>query len=281
MTFASAIYEGTVRHRRFAPASHAFTYRVFMLYLDLAEIDRVFDGVPLWSACEKRFAAARFRRTDYFGDATRPLADCVREACAEVLGAAPQGPIRMLTNLRYFGYLNNPVTFYYCFDGSGQRVECVLAEVTNTPWGERHHYVIDNRAAVGRAPRDDDGVRVPIAATFAKVFHVSPFHPLDMTYVWRGNVPGDSLAVHMENHRDGIRMTDATLKFERREITRDALLALLRRYPLMTVQVVVGIYWQALQLFLKGVPFVGHPRRLRQIEPTDTFVLTIDKEISR
>ena len=244
--FASAIYEGTVRHRRFAPAAHEFIYRVFMLYIDLDEIDRLFDGVPLWSA--RRWAPAQFRRADYFGDVKRPIADCVREACAAVLGDPPRGPIRMLTNLRYFGYCKNPVTFYYCFDESSTNVVCVLAEVNNTPWNQRHHYVI--RAQATERLIDD---------RFAKAFHVSPFHPLDMDYVWRGNVPAKQLAVHMENHRDGGCVTDATLKLQRQEISRAALLSVLLRFPLMTAKVVLAIYWQALRLFLKGVPFFSHP----------------------
>jgi uncharacterized protein len=241
----SAIFEGTVRHRRFAPLPHSFCYRVFMMYLDLDEIETLFSGVPGWSA--GRPALAWFRRGDYFGDPHLPLANCVRAAVAAALGDPPRGPIRMLTNLRYFGFGINPVTFYYCFNEAGDSVEAVLAQVTNTPWRERHHYVLSGADARG-----------VIAQHFGKEFHVSPFHPIDMDYVWRGNTPAQNIAVHMANYRASNCVTDATLKLRRREITRGKLMSVLLRYPLMTLKVAAGIYWQALRLWIKGAPIYAH-----------------------
>jgi uncharacterized protein len=241
----SAIFEGTVRHRRFAPLRHSFCYRVFMMYLDLDEIETLFAGVPGWSA--QRPALGWFRRADYFGDPALPLSTCVRDAVAQVLGDPPRGPIRMLTNLRYFGIGINPVTFYYCFNEPGDRVEAILAQVTNTPWRERHHYVLKGADARG-----------VIEQHFDKEFHVSPFHPLEMDYVWRGNTPAHNIAVHMANYRAANCVTDATLKLRRREISRGALLAVLLRYPLMTLKVAAGIYWQALRLWIKGAPVYTH-----------------------
>src|ERR1019366_6516495 len=139
-TVRSCLYEGSVRHRRRAQVDDEFHYPLFMAYLDLDELPELFDGRWLWSA--RRPAVARFRRSDYLGDPEIPLSEAVRALVRERAGVALDGPIRLLTCLRYFGHCFNPVSFYYCFEPSGEHVRAVVAEVTNTPWGERHSYVM-------------------------------------------------------------------------------------------------------------------------------------------
>ncbi len=248
----SALYLGSVRHRRFAPRAHAFEYRLFMAYLDLAELDRVFRGHWLWSA--KRPALAWLKRSDYLGDPAVPLDQAVRDRVAQETGARPTGPIRMLTHLRYFGLCFNPVTFYYCFDATDKRVETIVAEITNTPWNERHAYVLTD--ALNEAPGSVRRYR------FGKRFHVSPFMDMAIDYDWRFNTPREALNVHMEDWQDGAKLFDATLTLERREIGSAALAHALIAFPLMTFKVIGGIYWQALRLWLKRVPFHTHPKPL-------------------
>ena len=245
---ASAIYEGTLRHRRFVPRSHEFSYRQSMLYLDVAELPELFRDVPLWSA--ERPALARWHRDDYLGPQEQDLGECVRARVAEELGRAPRGPVRMLTQCRFAGLCFNPITVYYCFDHEhgSERLDAIVAQVTNTPWGERHRSVIDCTDQPARQQ-----------TRFAKAYHVSPFNPLDMTYHWYSKRPGERLLVHLENHAGGHRHMDATLSLQRRPISRSALLALLWRRPSYAAQTVTRIYWQALQLWLKRSPVYPHP----------------------
>jgi DUF1365 family protein len=245
----SALYEGTVRHRRFTPVGHGFTYTLFMAYLDLSELDTVFRGRWLWSA--SRPAAARFRREDHLGEPNIPLDEAVRALVAQKTGRRPEGPIRLLTHLAYYGWCFNPVSFFYCFDRSGTRVETVVAEVSNTPWLERHCYVIPRGAGV------PDGGVIRFAAK--KEFHVSPFMGMDQSYEWLFRDPAERLSVHMTNLEAGRRVFDATMTLERREISGPALASALARWPFMTLKVVGAIHWQALKLWAKDVPVFTHP----------------------
>ena len=248
----SCIYEGRVRHRRYAPRRHVFEYSLFMMYLDLAELDALFDGRLLWS--QRRAAPARFRRSDYLGDPRIALPDAVSRLVEERTGAPCEGPIRLLTHPRYFGYGFNPVSLYFCFDTEGRSLRTIVAEVSNTPWGERHCYVLDGATNLGRGEKRRH--------EFRKDFHVSPFMDMDVDYRWYFTPPGRSLGIHMENLKSGKRFFDATLALTRREISTVSLNAVLLRYPLMTARIVAAIYWHALLLWIKGTPFFTHPAKL-------------------
>jgi DUF1365 family protein len=248
---ASAIYEGRIRHRRFRPTEHAFEYRMFMLYLDLDEVDRVFDGRWLWSTRGRN--VAEFRRSDFLGDASVGLADAVRDRVEASIGERPTGPVRLLTHLRYFGHSFNPVSFYYCYEHDGETLAAVVAEITNTPWRERHAYVLPIRQAESHGIANE--------WSFDKDFHVSPFMPMRRGYRWRFTPPGAGLRVHMDVLDEAARDFDATLVLERRDITGPALARCLARYPLMTTQVVAAIHWQAFKLWLKKTPVHDHPTR--------------------
>jgi DUF1365 family protein len=233
---ASCVYEGTIRHRRHEPVRHELRYPIALLFLDLDELPEVLDGHPLWSA--RRPALGWFRSADYM-------------SAAAVRGrAGTAGPVRLLTHARTYGHCFNPVSFYYCYDAAGERVEAVVAEVTNTPWGERHAYVL-RRSGDDRIMEDQ----------FDKAFHVSPFMGMDHRYAWRVVEPGDELMVHIDSLREGRRTFDATLTLHRRELGRRMLSRMLWRYPAATLVAGVRIYAHALRLKLKGAPYFPHPGR--------------------
>lgn len=237
----TCIYEGRLRHRRFAPVENVFDYPIFMLLLDLDELESFFSRRSLFTT------VARFRREDHLGPSEEPLDSAVRALVAARLGHRPEGPVRLLTHPSYFGYRFNPVSFYYCYEPDGVSLEAIVAEVNNTPWGEQHSYVFS--ASSGG----------PNRFRFQKAFHVSPFMSMDLAHVWRFSVPGASVSVHMENHTVSECLFDATLTLARVEASVAALNRCLRRYPAMTFQVMLRIYWQALKLWWKGTPYYPHP----------------------
>jgi uncharacterized protein len=240
---ASAIYEGTIAHRRYAVRPHELHHRLALLYLDLGELPALLDGRLL----DRRPGLVRFRRADYLGDPTVALSKAVRMQVARETGSAPAGPIRLLTQPRTFGHCFNPVSFYYCFTDQ-ERLDAVVAEVTNTPWGERHAYVLR---------RSEESPM--LAADFTKALHVSPFMGMDQRYTMRVVEPGPTLTVYIDSHEHGQLAFDATLSLRRRPLTRRGLARVTMRYPAATLRVLALIYGHALALKLKGVPVHPHP----------------------
>ena len=245
----SALYAGWVRHRRYRPHPHAFRYRLFQLYLDLDELDRVFARRWLWSVARRNLA--QFRRADYLGDPAIPLKQAVLDRVEAATGLRPQGPVRLLTHLRYFGVCFNPVSFYYCFDADGETLAAIVAEITNTPWRERHAYVLPLASA------ERHGIAAQWA--FDKQFHVSPFLPMARAYRWRFTAPQQQLRVHMQVLDGALEDLDVTLVLDRLPLTGANLARCLLRFPLMTARVVLAIHWQALLIWLRRNPVYDHP----------------------
>ncbi len=248
---ASAIYTGRMIHRRQRPFRHAFSYRMAQPYLDLDELDRVLAMNRWWK--RDRRGIAEFRRSDYHAPWLQDLAAAVRATVQARRGHAPRGPIRLLAHARHFGYCFNPVSFYYCFEVDGETLDCILAEITNTPWGERHAYLLD----CADADRNGDWY----TWSFDKEFHVSPYIAMQRRYEWRLRVPGERLGVHMHVLDAEQREFDATLDMKRAPIAGNALDHLAWRQPVITLKVIASIYWQALRLRLKGAPVHDHPSR--------------------
>lgn len=248
-TVHSALYRGVARHLRREPRRHAFEKGLYMLYLDLDELPAVLDALPL-TRCE-RAAPCSFRRADYLGPRELPLKEALLERIERHTGRRPAGPVRLLTHLRFLGHVFNPVSFYYAFAADGIQLEAIVAEITNTPWNERHAYVL--------SAADAERQGGELCWSFDKVFHVSPFFPLEQRYAWRFGLPGERLAVHMTNLQGGAPVFAAGLALERRPLVAREYLAALARFPALPQQISLAIYLQAFCLWLKRTPFHVHP----------------------
>ena len=245
------IYTGTVRHRRYHPFEREFSYPVFMVYLDINDLDNVISRSIFWNIDKP--AMVSFNRKDFHGDFGVPLDTAVRDTVESRTGVRPKGRIRMLAHLRYFGYCFNPVTFYYCFSRNDDSVDYILAEVTNTPWKERHAYVLSASLERGNSE---------IKSNMKKELHVSPFWDMDHMYEWVFSSPKDKLNVFMKNFKEGDHVFDASLSMSRMEMNKNNLLKSVFRFPFMTIKVVFWIHFQAFILWLKGATFYTHPSKV-------------------
>lgn len=223
-----------------------------MVYVDLAELPVLFEKHPWWSF--ERPNIVSFRRSDYMGPKDTSLDTAVRDLVFRRTGHRPQGPIRLLTHLRTWGYCFNPVSIYYCFDKSGEDVGTIVTDINNTPWGERHAYVLSPHANIHTVAKWR-------RYRFNKTFHISPFMDMELAYDWRFKVPGEHTAAHMRILKDGRHIFDASLQLRRLALNRTNLTRVLFQYPLLTHKVTLMIYWQALRLWRKRLPFYTHPAK--------------------
>lgn len=245
---ASAIYRGWVTHARQRPVRHSFRYRVFLPLFDLDELPDLLDRVPLWSA--RRPAPARFRRADHIGDTHIPLADCARDLVGERMGRRPRGRVELLANPRYFGVGFNPVSFYFLYDREPERLAAVIADVTSTPWGERHAYV---------AP----AIAGEVSHRFEKEMHVSPFMGMEQTYRLEARAPAEGLELSITSDEGGAPIFGAGLSLHRSPLSRSRLAGMLATYPPMTLATLARIYGNALRLKIKGAPYHRRPEAAR------------------
>lgn len=245
---ASAIYRGRLSHTRMAPKRHEFDYPVYMLYIDLDELPEPFGHTRLFST--EHAAVARFKRDDYLGDPRSPLSDSVRDLVETELGERPAGPIRLLTNVRTFGYVFNPISVYYCFDESGERLTHAVADVSNIPYGERHAYVFGADSAGSVAGGEAE-----------KQMYVSPFLAMDYTYRFHAPLPGEELRLSVANLRAGATEFAAKLRMTRHPATPTELRKALMRHPAMAASVTAKIFWQAAKLRAKRIGVQPRPQK--------------------
>ena len=249
--FESLIFTGTVRHRRFTPKLHQFSYTLFMFCFDIDDLVHSFKNIKHVSI--EQFNWFAFHRKNYMSHPDIPLDDYVRQLVVTKFDTLPKGKIYLLSNLSCLGYCFNPISLYFIFDETNQQLDYLILEVTNTPWGEKHNYVLKSASS----PTND-----VYDFQFQKELHVSPFMAMNYAYQFNLKLTKEKIIIRMENQIDGKKDFDVTLTLT----ASDQKETVFKHYPLITYKVTAAIYWQALKLWIKGVPFHTHPKRIKEID---------------
>ena len=248
----SALYVGHVGHRRHTPTTHSFRYPIFQAFVDLDRLDALCQVSPLVS--RNTFNWASIHDSDYLPDQPEPALRARFDAAARAAGhEPPEGPVFLLANLRYLGFCFNPVAYYYAYDVTGQ-LALICAEITNTPWNERHRYWM--------VPTPTKTASDRWIFTMPKVFHVSPFMPMDLHYQWAFGEPGNDLDIEMALLEREKICFEATLGLARRPWQASQIRKTLLQFPWLTLKILFAIYWEALCLWMKRVPLFTHPKKL-------------------
>lgn len=249
----SALYSGTVGHCRYVPSLHRFKYSIFLFALDLDELATL-PSLGLWFKVGSK-ALMSFHPEDYLTQQSTLTSRHVWNKVLDLGGVDYQGKVIFLGQVRCLGVYFSPVNFYYCYD-TEKVLRYLVAEVSNTPWNERYYYLIDAQSQ-----------QVPIP----KTFHVSPFMNLDMVYQWRFSDLNPVLTLHIENQKvdettqTSTKLFDATLVLQRKPLSVNQLRYEWLRIPAMTIKTVTAIYWQALKLWLKRIPYVPYSRKPQEM----------------
>lgn len=249
----SLIFTGQVRHRRFVPKRHQFSYKLFMFCFDLAHINSSFKDLKHVSI--EKFSWFSFKRKNYLNESSIPLDEYARQLVMNRYGTYPKGKIYLLTQLSCLGYCFNPISIYFIFDEAHENLEYLILEVTNTPWGERHNYILKHFAK----PKNEI-----YSYEFQKELHVSPFMSMNYTYQLNLKLKKQKIVLHMANYSEGKKDFDATLTLKAQE--NASMKNVFWHYPLITYKIATAIYWQALKLWIKRVPFHAHPSSNKRTE---------------
>lgn len=245
----SCFYKGVVRHRRFSPKKREFAFKLFYPFLDIDTVSDTLKSLPLWST--HRWSPFRFRRKDYFDRSQTPLGESIRDLVLQENGQRSIGKIMLLANVRTWGINFNPLAIYFCYsENEPIKLECIVLEVTNTPWNDRHFYVID-------ASSDTQKIH---HSTFNKAMYVSPFIDSQMEYELTYSNPDKRFTMRLDVKQEGITLLDVDLWLERVGMNAKSGITLPLRYPLLPLQVLTGIYMHAMILFFRHIRVYRRPR---------------------